>query len=341
MSDNAYSSLDKLLHRVALHPLVRDISFDFEQMYAGKYLPDATQGHHVFVCGLARAGTTVLMRELHATGQFGSLTYRDMPFILAPNLWRKLWQRGAKAHESQTRAHGDGLDHGFDSPEALEEVFWRHHAEDTYLHADHLTPMSADDETIDALRSYVALILKATNTTRYLSKNNNSILRLGSLAQAFPHATILVPFRDPLQHANSLLNQHQRFLEIHRDDAFALQYMTWLGHHEFGAGHRPFRFSEEPLPADPLSLDYWLILWCQTYGYLLEHLPATARFVGYEALCTDTERVWNALAELLELRDSSAPTSLHLAKKDDLPEVDPGTKQKAFQLYAQLVQQSV
>ncbi len=338
MAANAYSSLDQWLHRVALSPLVTDLTFDLEQLWFGRDLPESKEGRHVFVCGLARAGTTVLMRELYATGQFGSLTYRDMPFILAPNLWRKLWQRGAKANESSTRAHDDGLEHGFDSPEALEEVFWRHHAGDAYLHRDHLSPMAADDETIDAFRTYVGLILKATGKTRYLSKNNNSILRLGSLAKAFPNATILVPFRDPLQHANSLLNQHRRFLDIHHDDPFALQYMTWLGHHEFGADHRPFHFSDEPLPADPLTLDYWLALWCQTYRYLLEHLPANARFVSYEALCTDTERVWGSLAEHLGLPDQATPHDLLLAQKSELPAAHESSKERASKLFTELRQ---
>ena len=80
-----YSALDRVQHRLALQfrPLA-ELSFDLDQ---GSAKPDAAataQGRHVFVSGLARAGTTILMRRLHDTGQFRSLTYRDMPFVSGP-----------------------------------------------------------------------------------------------------------------------------------------------------------------------------------------------------------------------------------------------------------------
>ena len=44
---------------------------------------------HVFVTGMARSGTTILLQALHDTGKFASLTYADMPIVLSPNLWSK------------------------------------------------------------------------------------------------------------------------------------------------------------------------------------------------------------------------------------------------------------
>ena len=66
-----YSALDKVLHRMALgaRPLA-EMLHDIER---GMYLKTAPadNGRHVFVTGLARAGTTILMREIHRTGAFG------------------------------------------------------------------------------------------------------------------------------------------------------------------------------------------------------------------------------------------------------------------------------
>ena len=78
----------------------------------GSFLKSAPpdNGRHVFVSGLARAGTTILMREIHGSGDFGSLTYADMPFVLAPNFWRRLSANGAKAKPRAERAHGDGIE---------------------------------------------------------------------------------------------------------------------------------------------------------------------------------------------------------------------------------------
>ncbi len=99
--------------------------FDIEKAMHGGDCPDATNGQHVFVSGLARSGTTLLMRMLHDTDEFASLTYRDMPLVMAPNLWRRLSGAFQKSMARQERAHGDGLQVDYDSPEALEEVFWR------------------------------------------------------------------------------------------------------------------------------------------------------------------------------------------------------------------------
>ena len=49
-----------------------------------------TDNKHVFVSGLARSGTTILLNALYESDEFASLSYKDMPFVLAPNLWSKL-----------------------------------------------------------------------------------------------------------------------------------------------------------------------------------------------------------------------------------------------------------
>lgn len=253
-----YSPLDKLLHRVALgSALTAEMLHDVER---GLFLKKAPQdeGRHVFVSGLARAGTTILMREIHGSGMFGSLTYADMPFVLAPNLWRKLSSRGQRPGPRAERAHGDGIEVDFHSPEALEEVYWRVFAGDDYIRDDRLLPHQPDRDAMAGYRDLIRLILLRTGKRRYLAKNNNNILRLGPLATAFPDAVILVPIRNPADHTLSLLGQHRRFAE---SDAFTQDYMRWLGHFEFGATHRPFAWDGEPAGGDADTPEYWLSQW--------------------------------------------------------------------------------
>src|SRR5690348_14423268 len=80
MTRSNYGALDRLLHRLALgSDAVADLSFDLENaLHPTKGDEDGAQQRPVFVTGLARAGTTLLMRLLYATGAFCSLTYRDM-----------------------------------------------------------------------------------------------------------------------------------------------------------------------------------------------------------------------------------------------------------------------
>ncbi|WP_347311852.1 sulfotransferase [Defluviimonas sp. SAOS-178_SWC] len=291
MSD--YSALDRVLHRLALaSPARAEMMHDIERGAFLKSSPEDT-GRHVFVTGLARAGTTILMREIHRTGEFGSLTYADMPFVLAPNLWAKLSRKGHEPGVKAERAHGDGIEVDTQSPEALDEVYWRVFDGKAYIGADGLMPHDPDDDLIDGYRDLIRLVLRKTGKTRYVSKNNNNILRLRALADAMPEAEFLVPLRRPLDHAASLLGQHARFRDA---DAFTQDYMTWLGHHEFGATHRPFLFGARP-SGDPMAMDYWLRLWLSVYAALdpIEAECPNVTFVPYEALSADPA-VWAAVA---------------------------------------------
>lgn len=300
-SSAEYSATDRFLHRLALGPLA-EMLHDIEKARFLRSAPEDT-GRHVFVTGLARAGSTILMREIHRTGDFGSLTYADMPFVLAPNTWAQLSRKGQTPGEKAERAHGDGILVDTNSPEALDEVYWRVFAGGDYIAADGLSPHEPDADQIGGYRDLMRLVLRKTGAARYVSKNNNNILRLPSLAAAMPDAVFLVPLRKPLDHAQSLLAQHKRFLDA---DAFTQDYMTWLGHHEFGATHRPFRFGAK-VTGDPMTIDYWLRLWTDTYAALdkAEAGAANVVFVPYEALSADPA-VWRAVAEKIGVPPQAA-----------------------------------
>jgi hypothetical protein len=289
-----YSPLDKLLHHLALGSRVRaEILHDLERNAFLKSAP-VDEGRHVFVTGLARAGTTIVMREIHGSGAFGSLTYADMPFVLAPNFWHRLSAKGRKAGARTERAHGDGIEVDFHSPEALDEVYWRIFSGGDYIRAESLVPHEPSEGQIEGYRDFIRLVLRRTGRSRYLSKNNNNLLRLASLARAFPDAVILVPIRHPLDHAGSLLKQHRRFLG---SDAFSRAYMGWLAHHEFGATHRPFVWEGETVSGDPLSLEYWLTYWIAAHHRIerLECEHDNIQLVPYDGLISDAH-IWPAIA---------------------------------------------
>ena len=90
---NNYSVLQRFLHRSVLSSqFMREIMFDVEQSIFLKK-DDNFDDNHVFVAGLARSGTTMLLNAIYQSNQFASLTYDDMPFILAPNFWAKISPR--------------------------------------------------------------------------------------------------------------------------------------------------------------------------------------------------------------------------------------------------------
>ena len=382
MSDRApdYGPAARFLHRLALaRPFVAETFLDVEEALYGRHLPAARDGAHVFVAGLARAGTTMLMRLLHGSGAFCSLTYRDMPFVLAPNAWARLADLSRRDLALRERAHGDGVAVDADSPEALDEVFWRVLCGPSYIGPRTLRPMRADDDVLDRLRVYVALILKRYGADRYLSKNNNNVLRLPSIRRAFPRAALLIPFRDPVQQARSLLTQHRRFGARQRESAFTLAYMQWLAHHEFGLDHRPFALPGSGAETggggdagsggdaghtsggdrgglddagdagiagdsgDTASLAYWLRQWTAVYGYLWRQAEAgeiEPIFVGYELLCREPVRVCDRLAVLLNVPRESIRFEARESRTGEPPVEDRAPLTRALDLYSTLQEAS-
>lgn len=334
MSD--YSSLDKFFHRLTLKSATMgEMLFDLDSTTAGKSAAPVSKP--VFVGALARAGTTVLMRALHGSGAFGSLTYADMPLVMAPNLWARLSGANKKERIAKERAHGDGVIVDFDAPEALEEVFWRTYHGPDYIKPDALIPHDIPADTAETYRRYQALVCHRYGRPRYLAKNNNVVLRLAPLALAQPDAVFLLPVRHPLAQAESLLNQHLRFAHA---DAFTADYMRWLVHHEFGPDHRPYRLPDAPpLQGVPERLDYWLSQWIAVYGHLeglIDRFPDQLRPVIYEDLGAGPD-AWAAIAAALDIpvgddpgfRPATAPPAADGSE-------DPALLEAALRIYTRL-----
>ena len=321
MSKNDYGFADRLLHHFALRSThIQQMSFTIDQML-NETDHEAVRGKaHVFVSGLARAGTTALMRLFYATGRFCSLTYRDMPFPLSPHLWRNIQGTSSKESVIKERAHGDGLQVDYDSPEALEEIFWRVFCGRQYILPDRLVPMEAEAEVIEFFQQYIAAVLEVNHIDRYLSKNNNNILRLASIHAAFPNAVIIIPYRDPFQQSLSLYHQHLRFVQAHRENKFSKSYMKWLVHHEFGSDHRFFDVSNRQSVRTPDEPGYWLDQWVNVYRFLLNETRdknVNTIFVEYEKLCNKSEYVWGVLAKHAALDEGTLPAGFILSQAPD------------------------
>ena len=312
-----YSSLDKFLHRLALGSRMRaEVLHDLER---GTFLKSAPpdEGRHVFVCGLARAGTTILMREIHGSGEFGSLTYADMPFVLAPNLWQRLSGNGGEAGPKAERAHGDGIAVDFHSPEALDEVYWRISRAATTSLRTVLCRMCRR-RTGRRIPRFDAAGAAPYRQVPLSEQEQQSSAAPGDAGARIPgFGDPRFRCRDPMDHARSLLNQHRRFLG---SDGFTRAYMGWLGHHEFGDTHRPFAWDAAAVAGDPQELDYWLAQWIAAHRRIeaLEREHENIQLVPYHALTSDAgtwpaiaRRIGIAAAPLKEIRFSPDKSGGH------------------------------
>jgi class 3 adenylate cyclase len=305
-----YSALDRFLHRLALGNLELQKSLaDLESRLHAKRLKQIAVDRPVFITSLPRAGTTLLLEVVNATGRFAAQTYRDMPFVLCPLLWRALSRGFRRAAEARERAHGDGMTVGYDSAEAFEEVLWKAFWPQKYA-ADRIVTWSRADrdrEFEQAFASHIRKVIAAHGAAegdgeapRYVSKNNANIARLPLLAEIFPDCAVIIPFRNPTDHAGSLARQHANFLARHAADPFAQTYMEWLGHYEFGKAFRPIAFRGESI-GSPEQPEYWVDYWDRAFRYMLRHAPPQALFVDYDRLCANAPDELGRIADALRI----------------------------------------
>ena len=188
---NNYSWLEQKLHKFALSSqFMREVTFDFENSNLRfSSIPE----DHIFITGLARAGTTILLNALYKSNVFASLSYSDMPFVLAPNLWSKISFKRVDS-ELKERAHGDGIKVSTESPEAFEGI----------LETFSIEEFEELEESLRLMYGIFFINFKKSDT----SVNNQNINRVELITSIFSNSKIH-SFREPIQHFYSLLTQHK------------------------------------------------------------------------------------------------------------------------------------
>jgi uncharacterized protein YhhL (DUF1145 family) len=306
-----YSVMDRLLHWIAFAvPTIQLLAADIEKKVFGAVYENVEAKRPIFITSLPRAGTTLMLEALHRLPSLATHTYRDMPFVLAPIFWSKLSSPFRKRTEMTERAHGDGMQLGYDSPEAFEEILWRTFWPEKYNETS-IAIWGANDYKDEAgaffnehFKKIIALRRPdRSRDGRYISKNNCNIARLDLICRMFPDAKIIVPVRNPIKHATSLFRQHCNFIEMHKKESFVRRYMDDIGHYEFGDLHRPIAFSRNDnlfSGRDPLKVDYWLAYWIAAFEHVFERRDKVM-LISYEATCLDAKNMLADICAQLEI----------------------------------------
>tara|TARA_B110000503_G_scaffold50909_1_gene82317 strand:+ start:24132 stop:25205 length:1074 start_codon:yes stop_codon:yes gene_type:complete len=314
--ENQYSLPNQWLHRLSFATTVAQVGLaDIESRLFKKQLEPVVCERPVFVTALPRAGTTLLLNLLVGTGEFASHTYRDMPFVLCPMLWQRFASIFGTESIARERAHGDGVSVSLDSPEALEEIIWQPFWGGHY-EQDRIKPWKQGKNElfraffINHMRKIIAL-RSPEGSARYASKNNMNIARLRALKNLAPDCVLIVPFREPLQHASSLLHQHRGFFQMHGSDHFAQRYMSGTGHFDFGENLRPINFGNwlnDAQYPDAMTLGFWLEYWVATYSHVLNNHAETANLLSFEELVSQPKRTLERIEQTLKLTTPQALT---------------------------------
>jgi hypothetical protein len=253
----------------------------------------------VYVCGLARSGSTLLHEVVSSYPGVATHRVKDYPMLFTPCWWRRA-TAGLRPPPPRERPHRDGVMITTESPDALEEMLWM--AFFPRCHDPSVSGLLGAGDSYPAFesfyRAHVCKLLLAEGATRYAAKANYHVARLPYLLRLFPDARFLIPVRAPAGHVASLLRQQRWFSAGQRRHPRALAYMRRSGHFEFGMDRRPMhlgdgervrRIQEAWAAGDEVRglATYWDMV----YGYLARLLAADARVrdaalvVRFEDLC--------------------------------------------------------
>ena len=279
-----YNKFQRILHDLVLgSKFIKKSLYELEKkIFLKNNKNEINNSKHLFITGLPRSGTTILLNFFYNTNEFGSFTYSQMPFITSPNLFSKISSK--VSNKKQERFHSDGIFFDLQSPESFDEIFFS-----TF----------SKEEISEEIYNFVRLILLCQNKNRYISKNNFNYDRIDLIANLFPYSNFIIPVREPSQQAFSLFNQHKNFLKLQKNDNFVRRYMSYLGHFEFGEDHKSwfkpqlFKNFDDP--------NYWLEQWIYFHENIYNKYNSHNRcfFLKYENL--NNENYFERLFKLLDL----------------------------------------
>jgi hypothetical protein len=256
----------------------------------------------IYICGLARSGSTVLLETLANRPGVVTHRYQDFPFLFTPYWWNLLLKfmpwRGLRKRE---RAHGDRIFISPKSPEAMEEMLWM--AFFSKLHSGKPEVLTGQDKTFNTFyREHIQKLFLARKGRRYVSKGNYNVTRLEYLYTLFPDARFIIPVREPVSHIVSLMRQHKRFSAAGAKSPRVIRHLSQAGHFEFGLNRLPIHTGDDARYRDITEawargeeIRGWALYWDSIYRYLYERLEANPQLkkqtliVRYEELCANPQ----------------------------------------------------
>lgn len=272
----------------------------------------------IYVCGLARSGSTLLHEVIAAHPGVASHRVKDYPLLFTPYWWRRA-SAGLRPTAAHERPHRDKMMITIDSPDALEEMLWtaffpgRHDPKvDNRLGRGDRQPAFEK-----FYRTHLKKLLLAENADRYAAKANYHVARLPYLLRLFPDARFVIPVREPAAHIASLMRQHRWFSAGQRGNRRALHYFQRSGHFEFGLDRRPMNLGDNARVeaiieawANRDEVRGWALLWAMVHEYLADalatddQLRAAALPVRFEDLCAAPAAVLGKVAAHCGLKNA-------------------------------------
>ena len=234
----------------------------------------------LYVCGLARAGTTILTECLALHPLVATHIYRDFPCLFTPYLWKlisspfRLIPHKARPRE---RAHKDGIMVTPDSPESMEEMLWMAFFRTLHDegHSCLLDAKAQNKAFADFYREHLQKLLLVRKKSRYAAKANYTVTRIPYILSIFPDARFVIAVRHPVPHIWSLYQKHRLFLSEQERNPATLIHMDRSGHFEFGKHRALIHVGDEQAMASLKAafaagddLRGWARYWAMMHNYI-------------------------------------------------------------------------
>jgi hypothetical protein len=315
----------------ARHPKLLVKMGNLESRIAADHIEAMPVDRPIYVAGLARSGTTILLEHLAEHEGIVTHRYRDFPFVHVPLWWDKFIRRAALNNEEPVqRFHQDRIRVTSDSPEAMEEILWMAFFKNA--HNPEVSSIIGPENDCPLFNrfyeTHIQKLLFMRQGRRYAAKNNYNINRLAYLQSLFAGARFIIMVREPVEQVASLIRQHELMCVQEKKDSRVLEYMRQSGHFEFGLDRRPINTGPSTQDVCRLwsrgeEIRGWARYWASIYQFVFELLEENdvlrrmCLVLHYDDLCMQSVRILRHLYDHCELnvkKETILRQSEHLQK---------------------------
>ncbi|MFW9992779.1 MAG: sulfotransferase [Candidatus Odinarchaeota archaeon] len=282
-------------------PRVANTVHEAESLLLNKKLEKISIDRPIYITGLARSGTTILLEMFSQHPDLAAHRYLHMVIPYTPHWVQQIANFTPLMTSPVERVHKDGMLVTRDSPEAVEEIFWQRFFVNPHDEANsNILDSRTRHQPFEIFyRGHIRKLLFNQHASRYLAKNNYNVARMDYLQRLFPDVKFVILIRNPFSHIASLAKQDGVLKELERKDPLLLDWTKIIGHREFGSAkvcinldnHSTIQRIRQLWGQKDNYIKGWAIYWASVYSHIYKKLqtnPELAKaslIVKYEDLC--------------------------------------------------------
>ena len=301
---NALKPLSFLLDRIETLRLYNDIH-------------NLTIDKPIYITGVARAGTTIVLEMLSKHPDLASHRYKHLLMPYIPHWFSQITKLTKFYTKPFERLHKDGIFVTRESPEAVEEIFWQEFFKNSHNeNVSNLIGGNVSNPRFERFyRNHIKKLIYSQNASRYLAKNNYSLTRLEYLLEIFPSSKFLLIIRNPINQVASLIKQTKLFMKIEHKKPILHEWLSMLGHHEFGNWQTCINVGKIEIIQDIRKLwgkkatfvKGWAYYWNSLYNYIADNLDRNKKLkkatliVRFDELCETPAKIIDDILDHTEL----------------------------------------